>query len=464
METHAEPTPRRRTATRLKWAALLTAAAVIIFAAFSHVSTGLRVADLTKKLRHPDDPTRAAAVKELGELGSAASSAIPILLDLLRNDQSNEVSVAVVNALWKIGPDTNAGSVWLRSQLKDKDAAVRTHAVFILGSHRPHQFFELLRLRRRWVREAVAALCEASNDEDKLVRWMAVTSIMRYAGPDTAEAVPTLIHALDDEPLSTRRHALIALGRIGPPAYPAIPALVGVFRRTYPTIQENGQSYEMPQVYALKMFAGIALGKIGPRAIPEVIELLKDPNSVNCTHICMAFPKIGAEAVPHLAELLQDPQVGTRRCAAEAIGKFGTLGADAVPALSSALKDSDENVRANAAFSLGWIGGAARPAVPLLAESLKNERAPFSILFALGEMGAEAREAVPALLAFIGDEKRPYHIRGRAVLTLLKIAPETKESLSPLMLEQGEEARKSDEEFSQRFDKTAEQEVNPMYR
>ncbi len=51
---------------------------------------------------------------------------------------------------------------------------------------------------------------------------------MRRFGSSAAEAVPALIETLDDEVSWVRNDAVIALGKIGPAAEAAIPALTAM--------------------------------------------------------------------------------------------------------------------------------------------------------------------------------------------------------------------------------------------
>ena len=53
-------------------------------------------------------------------------------------------------------------------------------------------------------------------------------------GPDAKEAVPDLILLLDDEDEAIRKLAARALGRIGPDAASAVPALMRTLLETQP--------------------------------------------------------------------------------------------------------------------------------------------------------------------------------------------------------------------------------------
>lgn len=467
MDAHAATAPRRTYAVRLTWAAIILAAAVLLFFAIAYAVNSSKVNSATRRMRDPDAPTRAAAVKELGGMGAAANSAIPAMLDLFRNDPSDEVRAAIGDALWRVGPDTSAGLVWLRSKLDDPDPAVRTHAAFILGCDRPNRFLAYLNLQRPWVKTAVAALIPATRDRDEIVRWMAVTGIMRYAGPSTPEAVPALIQAIGDD--STRRNAIIALGRIGPPAAAAAHALAEEIRRPYPPAQnDGGYNLEVGRAHVNKLTAAIALGNIGGPATAELVGLIRDPNAATRDAALTGFPHAGAAPVPDLVELLHDPDAGVRKSAAEALGKCRTAARAAATELARSLKDDkDAVVRKTAAEALPKVGGNAAAAAAALASALKDEdeEVASNAVFALWELGPDAKSAVPALLEFGTDERRREFNRHTALMVALEISPEAAASLPAHLAEQAKETRKLFDDVSDigtRHD--AEKDVNPMYR
>jgi CubicO group peptidase (beta-lactamase class C family) len=115
--------------------------------------------------------------------------------------------------------------------------------------------------------------------------------------------------------------------------------------------------------------AAEALGKLGPvaaSAVPALVRLFADPDPYVQGKASEALGRIGRAAVPALTQALQDRAHTVRWCAAIALGRMGAAAHDAVPALTKALRDADENVRWCAAVALGGIGGPATPAVPAL--------------------------------------------------------------------------------------------------
>lgn len=467
MDTHAAPAPRRTYAARITWAVLTLAAAFVLFFAITYAVNSNRVAAAARGLHDSDASARAAAVKELGKLGLAARSTIPVLLDLFRNDPSDEVQVALANALWRIGPDTSSGVVWLHSKLDDPDPSVRTHAAFILGCDRPNPVLAYLNLQRPWVQTAVAMLIPATRDRDEVVRWMAVTGLMRYAGPSTPEAVPALIQALDADS-GVARNAAIALNRIGPPASAAAHALAAEVRRPYPPTQKGVYNIEVGRARVMKLTAAIALGNIGGPAVPELVGLIKDPDANIREAALIGFHYAGAAPVPGLIELLRDSDAGVRKSAAEALGNCRRGAQAAAPELARALKeDKDAGVRKSAVDALPKVGGDAEEAAAALASALKDEddEVASNAVFALWALGPGAKSAVSALLEFGMDEKRPEFHRHSALMIALEISPEAASTLPASVVSQAKATRRLFDDLPPSgMPHNMEDDINPLYR
>jgi HEAT repeat protein len=73
----------------------------------------------------------------------------------------------------------------------------------------------------------VLSLADTLIHGDLQERRLAVRALGRF-GPAAANAVPALIEALGDEKTWMRNDAAIALGKIGPSAEAAIPALTAI--------------------------------------------------------------------------------------------------------------------------------------------------------------------------------------------------------------------------------------------
>jgi HEAT repeat protein len=110
------------------------------------------------------------------------------------------------------------------------------------------------------------------------------------------------------------------LGRIGPDAKDAVPALASV-------LLENDS--------ALRGRAATALGAIGPEAkaaVPKLVLALEDRSTLES--VVAALAKIGKPAVSGLTNALTDKNPAVRLGAAVALGRIGPDARSAVPALS----------------------------------------------------------------------------------------------------------------------------------
>jgi HEAT repeat protein len=109
-------------------------------------------------------------------------------------------------------------------------------------------------------RQAIPALIQALQDEDRDVRQAAAEALGQIGDP---QAIPALIQALQDEDRDVRQAAAEALGQIGDPQ--AIPALIQALQ------DKEGW---------VRRAAAQALGEIGDRqAIPDLIQALQDEDS-----------------------------------------------------------------------------------------------------------------------------------------------------------------------------------------
>ena len=78
----------------------------------------------------------------------------------------------------------------------------------------------------------------AVKDDDFLIRAGSSDALGRI-GPTASPAVPALVEALSDERMIVRASAAMALGRIGQAAAPAVPALARVLRDEYSLVHRN---------------------------------------------------------------------------------------------------------------------------------------------------------------------------------------------------------------------------------
>ncbi len=225
-------------------------------------------------------------------------------------------------------------------------------------------------LKARSLRSAIGSVPALARDLrgawDARSRRSAAEALGRI-GPAAAGAVPALVKALEDRAAYVRYGAAGALGRIGPAAAVAVPALVKT------ALQDPDRGVRGAAAYAL--------GKIGPGAagaVPTFARALENQDGAVRRKAVEALVKMGpaaAAAVPALVKALEDRESHVREWAADALGKIGPRAAAAVPALARALEDRDKAVRQWAAKGLGGIGPGAAAAAPALARALEDREA-----------------------------------------------------------------------------------------
>ena len=165
----------------------------------------------------------------------------------------------------------------------------------------------------REARAAVPALAAALRDRNDQVRWRAAEALGKL-GPDAAAAVPALVDALDRSDMLAQEAAK-ALGRMGGAARPAVSALASALTRD--------------DVY-LRREAAKALVKLGPdaeEAVPVLVEALRDKDRTVRAESCKVLGRIGPaarSAVPALKALLRDPDDLVRVQADEALRRIGS--------------------------------------------------------------------------------------------------------------------------------------------
>ena len=135
----------------------------------------------------------------------------------------------------------------LIQELKDKDFMVRSRAAVNLAGIGPA------------AKEATSALIQGLEDDKMAVRCRAAFALRKIIGPEAGHAIPALTKAINDESGYVRRGAVGALGSIGEAA---VPALV------------DALSHENVRRSTISV-----LGRLGPRAKaadPALSELLKN--------------------------------------------------------------------------------------------------------------------------------------------------------------------------------------------
>ncbi|WP_406695840.1 HEAT repeat domain-containing protein [Singulisphaera sp. Ch08] len=305
--------------------------------------------------------------------GSLGEVAVPVLIDLLKQDNA-KVRRAAVAGLSEIGPGAKAAVPFLVEELRVPDRNSREAVVHALAGIGP---------------EAVEPLARALRDRDPRVRGGASLAL-EMLGEKANASIPALIAALSDpEPPDDLK----------PP-------------RSKPGFADWSREGEpRPSGYYA------ALRATGPAAVPALLARLDDPDRQNQVRALRALGFAGhtaKTAVPRLIALLSDPEL--RLDAVSALGGIGQEARAAIPTLVTGLKDPDADFRARTAESLGRIGWerqagqyssrtVARGAVAPLAAALKDPapKVRAAAARALADIGDEAAIALPELVAQLRD-------------------------------------------------------------
>jgi HEAT repeat protein len=143
-----------------------------------HPDSNEGLAVLIENLLEPNVPTRRMAAEALGQLGPDARGAAPALRRALR-DPSLPVRVRIAFALWRVSGETRATLEVLRAMLRDPALPIeRGAAASALGR------------MGAAARDALPALCQASEDPDPFVRRMADEARQKIDGSLKSDANP----------------------------------------------------------------------------------------------------------------------------------------------------------------------------------------------------------------------------------------------------------------------------------
>ena len=263
---------------------------------------------------------------------------------------------------------------------------------------------------------------------DVKVQTAALDKLGKLDAPEKKQLIPRLVKELDNPDFDHYYGAILALGKIGPAA---LPALIQV-------MQAKGSA---PR----RRYAAMAVGRMGQAgapAAPVFVNGLSDKDTNYRLIVMDELPNLGATAkdgVPTLITATRDENVFVRLAAIKALGRIGPGAEAAIPFLMDNLKagvyGTDD--------ALGGIGAAA--VSPLLAayksitdagiscndsDAIKKNRDMRSgITSALGDMGAQAAPAVPDLIAALKDNET----RDGAISALAGIGPAAKDAVPALI-------------------------------
>ncbi len=196
---------------------------------------------LLAALGDSDPAVRLAVVQALPTIGAAAEPALGALLQLLPKAES-QTRVQVLQVFASIGGSAKAALPEVQSLLKDSDAAVRAAALLALAKiEEPEARLAILMSGlddpALPVRKVAAQELAALGDKAREATTRLTAMLQRENERDFAfdalrqispRSVPDLVTMLTDRDLAVKLFATQRLGRLGPEARDAIPALEAI--------------------------------------------------------------------------------------------------------------------------------------------------------------------------------------------------------------------------------------------
>lgn len=300
---------------------------------------------------------RAGAIEVLGAIGAAARPAVPALLKAAATDRA-------ITALCSVQDRARTALARIGSPAVPSLAAALTHCEVRYRRAAAGALKSMTDATPAEARDAVVSLTKALGDPDAVVRVHAAIGVWNVTG-DIATTIP-ILDAIVGTPQyerpddwDVRGLAIRALGRIGPDANRAVPALIGVIR-------------DKSTHYQLRDDAVEALGMIGPTAkaaIPYIVKQRFSVYDASRERAATAMRRIDPEAKVPIADVVDQIEHDPIHVdiAIEVLKAYDPNTRRAiVPLIIPLLKWLDDDVRLAAAKSLEAMGPCAEVAVSTL--------------------------------------------------------------------------------------------------
>jgi HEAT repeat protein len=369
----------------------------------SGVAAGPDTSQLIRLAGNTKSSQRLQAIQALELQGVGAKTAIPILIQALK-DSDPVIAAAAAQALESIGPPPKEGLQILLTGLRDANASVRLYSLSALAKMGPDADF------------ATSAVVGALADPDVQVRQKAALALAKIGKLDKTLVFSSLESTFRDPDKSIRVAVVQAVGEIDLPEPAQIKFLVKA-------IDDRSADVRLAAIDCLR--------KLGPRAkeaLPVLTNALKDPDREVRSRVGQAMAAVGEDvgkAVPALVEDLKSKAKDTRKKAMEVLASNGSASKEAVPQLIDSLKDKDPELRAQAAATLGSIGPEAKQAARELIFLLKDlPDVRSEAISALAKIGKPAVDPLIAALDYTSAKTR-----SGAVEALGQIGPDARQAL-----------------------------------
>jgi HEAT repeat protein len=237
--------------------------------------------------------------------------------------------------------------------------------------------------------ETVALVRGALADASPLVRAYAANGLVRLDADDaTPEIVSALVFALSCEAPDLRSEAIDSLGRLGPSAAAAVPALAALV-----------QDRDDPDYRA--QHAAEALARMGSAGEKALLDAATGDVAIQ---VCIfaattRTPAIRTALISRATAAIAAPDARARKAAATLRGRGGAGRADVAATLGRTIDNPDRQVARAAIYGLAHVGPEAKASLPRLLHLAEHgdDSLRDAAMAAIGGLGPAARSAIPTL-------------------------------------------------------------------
>jgi HEAT repeat protein len=338
---------------------------------------------------------RRDALWAIGCFGPEGRPAVPDLTELVRRGEFKDEAIGALTA---IGANPELAVPRLIERFVKAGCAHRTEMGTIIFNSGPED--ALVRIGE----PAVPALLEVLQGPNREMRVCAAAALGRI-GPAARQAAPALIRAVESPVRDglaelLRRRAVVALGQIGPDAGAIVPTLNRMLDEALKGPHDN--HWDTSDLIR-------ALDGIGAAPAQRLVEKLLRGDE---PEIALKITMLGSRtrnALPALRRALLDKRYSVRVSAAVAIAFSEPSGTEPLPVLMEALDHPDDDVIdvSWAVLALAKLGPKARPALRPLADLARKRRDFGGICKALAQIDPDGKECVPALVSVL---KQDYYV------------------------------------------------------
>jgi HEAT repeat protein len=335
------------------------------------------VPPLLALLKQDNPQARLRAATSLGDIGSDAKEAAPLLKDLYlaKNSEGPEHYANVLAKLGKAGlPALEAGFKDSRENIRRSAAQALTH---LAG-------------------EAVGVLVDGLGDKNVEVRRLAAQTLWPMRIGDKSVVI-ALAYGLDDSDDIFRQNCMNALVTLGAQAKLAGAKVKNALTDMNPNVRQ--QAYQL-------------LTQIGEDPRPILIKALSNENDkirINTASLMLNVGLDAKEATPVLVDALTNKDLGLKMQAAFTLASRGLQTDKVAPIFTDGLKHKSTSVRIQAAQGIGLLGnrGAAdAKSMQALIDAVKDPEASVrqQVMYALQGQRGDLSIILPALAALAKDK------------------------------------------------------------